>query len=226
EVLGNTNPLGRGALPINWNTAARAGGKIVIETQRHGEAWYINPKDNRRYYLGRPADALILLQKLGTTADKSDVNNVPFSYTGADYTVDNFYTLRYPSAWTYKEKSVDKKSYNGLEIKKDVVFATDDASATLEILSLQTTASKTLANFKMASSTNAERTSVKNIIIDVKPCLVQTFKNKTGGYTMYADVMFSTKKFVHMKMSILTDETFATNKALFDQMLKEIKLVY
>ncbi|MFH0987794.1 MAG: hypothetical protein V1763_00275, partial [Parcubacteria group bacterium] len=47
EVLGNTNPLGRGALPINWNTAARAGGKIVIETQRHGEAWYINPKDNR-----------------------------------------------------------------------------------------------------------------------------------------------------------------------------------
>jgi len=27
-----------------------------------GEAWYVNPKDNKRYFLGRPADAMKALE--------------------------------------------------------------------------------------------------------------------------------------------------------------------
>ncbi len=39
-------------------------GRILIQTQENGEAWYINPGDSKRYYLGRPADALAIMSKL------------------------------------------------------------------------------------------------------------------------------------------------------------------
>ncbi|NTU98675.1 phosphodiester glycosidase family protein [Candidatus Falkowbacteria bacterium] len=43
----------------------RLSGRILISTQGKGEAWYVNPADSKRYYLGRPADAFTVMRKLG-----------------------------------------------------------------------------------------------------------------------------------------------------------------
>ncbi|MDA3839519.1 MAG: phosphodiester glycosidase family protein [Patescibacteria group bacterium] len=40
-------------------------GKILLNVKQNGEAWYIYPKDNKRYFLGRPADAFSLMRELG-----------------------------------------------------------------------------------------------------------------------------------------------------------------
>lgn len=40
-------------------------GRILLQVQSRGEAWYINPADQKKYYLGRPADAFDLMRKLG-----------------------------------------------------------------------------------------------------------------------------------------------------------------
>lgn len=40
-------------------------GSILIQVEESGKAWYVNPNDKRRYYLGRPADAFNLMRKLG-----------------------------------------------------------------------------------------------------------------------------------------------------------------
>ncbi|MFC1721853.1 M23 family metallopeptidase [Patescibacteria group bacterium] len=40
-------------------------GKIVLQTEANGEAWYVSPVNNRRYYLGRPAEAYQLMRNLG-----------------------------------------------------------------------------------------------------------------------------------------------------------------
>ncbi|PLX28038.1 hypothetical protein C0583_02290 [Candidatus Parcubacteria bacterium] len=40
-------------------------GKILLNVEKDGEAWYINPSDNKRYFLGRPADAFFLMRELG-----------------------------------------------------------------------------------------------------------------------------------------------------------------
>lgn len=42
-----------------------AAGKIYLDVERNGEAYYIYPKDLKKYYLGRPADAFRLMQGLG-----------------------------------------------------------------------------------------------------------------------------------------------------------------
>ena len=43
---------------------SRLAGQILIQVESHGEAWYVNPKDNKRYYLGRPDDAFNLMKTL------------------------------------------------------------------------------------------------------------------------------------------------------------------
>jgi len=40
-------------------------GRILLDTQKNGEAWYVFPDDLKRYFLGRPEDAFNLMRKLG-----------------------------------------------------------------------------------------------------------------------------------------------------------------
>lgn len=43
-------------------------GKILLQVEENGEAWYVYPNDLSRYYLGRPADAFQIMKELGLGA--------------------------------------------------------------------------------------------------------------------------------------------------------------
>lgn len=40
-------------------------GRILLDVENHGEAWYVYPPTSERYYLGRPDDAFRLMEELG-----------------------------------------------------------------------------------------------------------------------------------------------------------------
>lgn len=42
----------------------RLAGRILLQVESRGEAWYVNPLDEKRYYLGRPDDAFALMKRL------------------------------------------------------------------------------------------------------------------------------------------------------------------
>lgn len=46
-------------------TAERLSGRILLQVEEEGEAWYVNPTDHKRYYLGRPRDAWNIMRALG-----------------------------------------------------------------------------------------------------------------------------------------------------------------
>lgn len=46
----------------------RIRGRILLQVEAHGEAWYVYPSDGRRYFLGRPADAFDVMRFLGLGA--------------------------------------------------------------------------------------------------------------------------------------------------------------
>jgi len=48
----------------NTFTAAQKG-KIFLQVESLGEAWYVSPVDGKRYFLARPADAFAIMRKLG-----------------------------------------------------------------------------------------------------------------------------------------------------------------
>ena len=43
-------------------------GRILIQVEENGEAWYVYPENKLRYYLGRPSDAFNVMRKLGLGA--------------------------------------------------------------------------------------------------------------------------------------------------------------
>jgi len=52
EVRDSYNPNGAGRLSYDLNFANKLKGKILLQVQKNGEAWYVNPSDGKRYYLG------------------------------------------------------------------------------------------------------------------------------------------------------------------------------
>jgi hypothetical protein len=51
-------------------------GKIFLQVEGKGEAWYINPEDGKRYFLGRPADAFNVMRNLGLGISNSDYDSM------------------------------------------------------------------------------------------------------------------------------------------------------
>lgn len=49
-------------------------GRILLQVESHGEAWYVNPVNNRRYFLGRPDDAFNVMRSLGLGVTTADLN--------------------------------------------------------------------------------------------------------------------------------------------------------
>ena len=55
--------------------AVKLSGKILLQVEAKGEAYYVNPADYKRYYLGRPQDAFNLMRSLGLGVSNTDINN-------------------------------------------------------------------------------------------------------------------------------------------------------
>lgn len=62
-------------LLISPARAANLTGRILLQVEQKGEAWYVNPENNLRYYLGRPDDAFRLMRQLGLGVSNSNINN-------------------------------------------------------------------------------------------------------------------------------------------------------
>jgi hypothetical protein len=69
ELLANSNPLGAGTLGSDNSLINRLKGRIVLQVQSRGEAWYIDPSDGKRYYMrdGDAAYQIMRFRSLGIT---------------------------------------------------------------------------------------------------------------------------------------------------------------
>ena len=61
--------------------ASKLRGKILLQVEEKGEAWYVNPTNDKRYYLGRPTDAFNIMRTLGIGINEE--NYLKFSANGA-----------------------------------------------------------------------------------------------------------------------------------------------
>lgn len=70
--------LAQAGMPVtgDLSLAKRLAGKIIIQTERNGEAWYVYPKDLKKYYLGRPADAFKIMRELGLGINRKDLSRI------------------------------------------------------------------------------------------------------------------------------------------------------
>src|SRR3989339_1764199 len=74
----NFQRIAQAGMPVKGDTAlARAlAGTIVLQVERNGEAWYINPLDLKKYFLGRPEDAFKVMRELGLGITREDLARI------------------------------------------------------------------------------------------------------------------------------------------------------
>lgn len=62
--------------PANLAFTEKHLGKIFLQIESKGEAWYVDPASKKRYYLGRPAEAFMAMKKLGRGITDSDLAKI------------------------------------------------------------------------------------------------------------------------------------------------------
>ncbi len=50
---------------IDRELSNRMAGRILLQVEENGEAWYVDPKSTNKYFMGRPADAFQLMRSFG-----------------------------------------------------------------------------------------------------------------------------------------------------------------
>ncbi len=59
------------------NFAAKLAGKILLQVEKNGEAWYVNPANYKKYFLNRPRDAFELMRNIGIGITNSNLTKIP-----------------------------------------------------------------------------------------------------------------------------------------------------
>lgn len=76
EILNNYSPTGNGKQKIDLNFTAKHLGKIFLQVENKGEAWYINPVDKKRYFLARPQNTIDIIRKLGLGISNQNLEQI------------------------------------------------------------------------------------------------------------------------------------------------------
>lgn len=83
EILSGYNPLMPGIKVIEEDFSSRFLGKIFLQVEAHGEAWYIYPEDGKRYFLASPTDAFEIMRSLGLGITDEDLEKIEIGSTSS-----------------------------------------------------------------------------------------------------------------------------------------------
>lgn len=76
ELAAGYNPWGAGKQELDNSFTDAQKGRILLQVEKNGEAWYVNPADGKRYFLGRPRDAYSAMRNLGLGISNNDFNEL------------------------------------------------------------------------------------------------------------------------------------------------------
>jgi hypothetical protein len=79
EVKTGNNPLGLGKSTYSSSLINKLKGRIVLQTESKGEAWYINPVDGKRYYLANGEAAYQIMRYLSLGISNKDIQKIKVS---------------------------------------------------------------------------------------------------------------------------------------------------
>ncbi len=108
--------------------AKKLSGKIILQVEKNGEAWYVNPDNLRIYYLGRPNDAFQIMRKLSLGISRENLAKIhKYGYEEAINKYSKYeYTELTTSAGTFKADIITIELDNpNLEIITDTANTAD-----------------------------------------------------------------------------------------------------
>ncbi len=81
EAIAGFKVNGEGAMPHDSSFTQNHLGKIFLQVESYGEAWWVNPDDGKRYYLGGVVDAFNLMRFYGKGISDVDIETIHMTDT-------------------------------------------------------------------------------------------------------------------------------------------------
>lgn len=83
EVTNGFDPNGTSDIDagVSKSLASRLSGRILLQVESRGEAWYVNPADGKRYYMNNGDAAYDLMRSKSLGITDADLSTIP-TYTG------------------------------------------------------------------------------------------------------------------------------------------------
>jgi len=237
EIENWFNPNGTDKLITNTALINQLRGRILLQVEKNGEAWYLNPDDDKRYFLGRPADAFNIMRSLGIGITNVNLGHIYEDYIGKDQIVADHYKIKHPDSW---EVSVsDKKTtVNSKPVVHSFHAEERSGAAILDVYVYQQSGTRSfaLSEFTVKSTSYDPKKTSEDFIFDVKPARKQTlkystiaeFKNITyyKGKRIYMQVMVSPQKVIEFKFSIPYEEEINNYEQIFNRMIEDLEIYY
>ena len=77
EVRNHYSPLGPERMIYDSSLVDRLMGKILLQVESHGEAWYIYPGNGKRYYMSDGPAAYQIMRYLSLGISNADLEQIP-----------------------------------------------------------------------------------------------------------------------------------------------------
>ncbi len=169
-----------GLTPVS--AATNLNGRILLQVEAHGEAWYVNPVNGYRYYLGRPTDAFNVMRSLGLGITNADTAN--FKANGAPVRLSGRILLQVQDkGQAYYVNPLNRKLYylgrptDAFNVMRSLGLGITNADLIkIRIASVGGTSS--------SAGTPSTGTSIPTTVISLDTPLAFNFKYKTDSYTV------------------------------------------
>ncbi len=89
ELRTGHDPRTDKSLQFDEDFSEKQAGKIFLQVEANGEAWYVSPTDGLRYFLGRPTDAFNIMRSLGLGVTNEDLAQIRGLYEAPEEGLDD-----------------------------------------------------------------------------------------------------------------------------------------
>lgn len=151
---------------------SKLSGRILLAVEANGETWYVNPVNQRRYFLGSSFDTLNIMQNLGLGISNSDFN----SYNDKA-------PMRLSGRILIKVQDSGRAYYvNPVDLKMHYLGKPDQALRVMQNLSLGIT------NFNLAKISTSERVNVSITDTGFSPATLTVNKGAMITWTNFTNI--------------------------------------
>ena len=77
EVRDGFDPLGPGRVEVDLRLVNRVKGRILLQVEKNGQAWYVSPVDGKRYYMGNGNLAYQIMRFLSLGITNDNIRGIP-----------------------------------------------------------------------------------------------------------------------------------------------------
>lgn len=241
EIILGYNPNGSGTMNIDDNFTAAQNGKILIQVEQNGEAWYVNPVDSKRYFLGRPQDAFNIMRKLGLGITNQNLTLVPeiqLNPNNNTYLIANFtqpvpeknlrifsdekykFSFSYPDAWQIEKPFGHNNIIFLGDYEKDVF---KEKKAVIYITYIQNKKDISVSDMTIAEKEGAVKESSQSLEINGMAGLQEVFTyQKAQSYEDNTYLQISPNEILQLNLATTGDVEYYLE--IYNNLLQSIEI--